>query len=91
MREVETVFWESEAKRSKLFKSKFSHRKLLRKCFQSYLEVKSECSERLKKIFFSFCKFLSDEVETFFWESEVKRSKLFKSKFGHRKLLRKWS
>ena len=35
-------------------------------------------------------KFLSDEVETIFWESKAKRSKLFKSKSGHRKLLRKW-
>ena len=35
------------------------------------------------------CKFLSDEVETIFWESKAKRSKLFKSKFGHSKLLRK--
>ena len=31
--EVETIFWESEAKRSKLLKSKLGHRKLLRKCF----------------------------------------------------------
>ena len=30
-----------------------------------------------------FCKFLSDEVETVFWESEAKRSKLFKSKFAY--------
>ena len=37
-----------------------------------------------------FCKFLSDEVETVFWESETEHSKLFKSKFGHRKLLGKW-
>ena len=34
--------------------------------------------------------FLSDEIETSFWESETKRWKLFKSKLGHRKLLRKW-
>ena len=35
-----------------------------------------------------FCKSLSSEVETVFWEGNVKRSKLFKSKFGRRKLLR---
>ena len=52
--EVETIFWESEAKRSELFKSKFGHRKLLRKWFWSYLELKKECSEHLKKAFFSF-------------------------------------
>ena len=39
-----------------------------------------------KERFSSFCKFLSDKVETAFWESEAKSSKLFKSKFGHRKL-----
>ena len=51
---VETVFCENEAKRSKLFKSKFDQRKLLRKWFWSYLELKNECSERLKRAFFSF-------------------------------------
>ena len=52
--EVETIFRESEAKRSKLFKSKFGRRKFLRKWFWSYLELKNECSERLKKAFFNF-------------------------------------
>ena len=40
--------------------------------------------------FFNFWKLLSEEVETISWESEAKRSTLYKSKFGHRKLLRKW-
>ena len=52
--EVEAVFWDSERKRSKLFKSKFGHRKLLRKWFWSYLQPENECSERLKRAFFSF-------------------------------------
>ena len=52
--EVETVSWESEVKRSKLFKSKFGHRKLLIKWFWSHLELKNECSVRLKRVFFSF-------------------------------------
>ena len=52
--EVETIFRETEPKRSKLFKSKFGRRKFLRKWFWSYLEVESECSERLKKPYFSF-------------------------------------
>ena len=60
------------------------------KWFWSYLELKNECSKRLKRAFFSFLQFLRDEAETIFWESEAKQSKLFKSKFGHRKLLRKW-
>ena len=60
--EVETIFWESEAKRSELFKSKFGHRKLLRKWFWSYLELKNECCERLKRAFFSF-------LQIFEWRS----------------------
>ena len=60
--EVETVFWESKAKCSKLFKSKFGHRKLLRKWFWSYLELKNECSDRLKRAFFSF-------LQIFEWQS----------------------
>ena len=147
--EVETVFWESKADPSKSFKFKVGHRKLFRKLFWTDFEIKSECSKRLKMIFFRFlqifewrsrnrllgkgrqilqdnlnsklvigsfiendfeatlssqtnvlsvwqghfsifCKVLSDEVETVFWESEAKHEQLFKSKFGHRKLLRKW-
>ena len=52
--EVELVYWKSEAKRSKLLKPKFGHRKLLRKLFWSFLELKNKCSERLKRILFSF-------------------------------------
>ena len=52
--EFETIFWKSEGKRSKIFKSKFGHRKLLRKWFSSNLELKNECSECLKKPFSSF-------------------------------------
>ena len=54
--EVETIFWESEAKLWRLFKSKFGHRKLLRKWFWSYLEPKNECCERLKRTVLSFLK-----------------------------------
>ena len=52
--QVETIFWQSEAKCSNLFKSKFGHRKLPRIWFWYYLEFKNECSERLKKAFFQF-------------------------------------
>ena len=48
---VETIFWKSEAQRWKLFKSKFGHRKLLRKEFWNYLELKNECCECLKRAF----------------------------------------
>ena len=141
---VETIFWESEAKRSKLFKSKFGHKELLRKWFWSFLKldvfeksifqffanfwltklkpfpgkvrqgVQNYLNQNLvigsffkngfeatlswktnvlsiwKGHFSIFCKFLSDEVETIFWEREAKRSKLFKLKFDHKELLRKW-
>ena len=52
--EVETIFWESEAKRSILFKSRFAHRKVLRKFFWSYLDLKNECCKCLERDFFSF-------------------------------------
>ena len=60
--EVETIFRESEAKLWKLFKSKFGHRKFVRKWFRSYLELKNECPERLKETFFSF-------LQIFEWRS----------------------
>ena len=50
--EVEKIFWESEAKRSKLFKSRFVHMKLLRKWVLSYLELENQCCEHLKTAFF---------------------------------------
>ena len=60
--EVEPVFWESEEKRSKLFKSKYGHEKLLRKWFWSYLELKNEYSECLKRAFLNF-------LQIFEWRS----------------------
>ena len=60
--DVETIFRESEAKRPKLFKSKIGRRKFLRKWFWSYLELKNECSDRLKKAFFNV-------LEIFEWRS----------------------
>ena len=60
--EVETICWESQKKCPKLFKSKFGYSKLLRKGFWSYFELKSECSERLKRPFFSF-------LQLFEWQS----------------------
>ena len=88
--EVETIFRETEARNQKLLKSKFGHRKLIRKLFCSSLELKNECSEPLKKTLLSFCEVLGDEVETTSWKSDAKRQKLFKLKFGYKKLLRKW-
>ena len=52
--EVGTIFWESEAKPSILFKSRFGHRKGLRKFFWNYLDLKNECCKRLRSTFFSF-------------------------------------
>ena len=52
--EVETSFWESETKRSKLFQSKFGNKKLVREWFSRYLKLKNEYCEHLKRAFFSF-------------------------------------
>ena len=62
--EVQTIFCESEAKLWKLFISKFGHRKLLRKWFWRYLELKNECSKSLKRAFFS--------VFANFWVTKLK-------------------
>ena len=88
--EVETIFRETETRNQKLLKSKFGHRKLIRKLFCSSLELKNECSEPLKKTLLSFCEVLGDEVETTSWKCDAKRRKLFKLKSGYKKLLRKW-
>ena len=53
--EVETIFWGNEANCSKLSKSKFVCRKLPRKSFWGYLELKNECSDCLKRAFTDFC------------------------------------
>ena len=60
--EAETAFWKKEARRSTLFKSKFSHRKLLRKWFWSYLKLENECFECLERAFLSF-------LQSFEWRS----------------------
>ena len=58
--------------------------------FGKSLSSKPNVVSVLTKHFPVLCKFLCDEVETLFWESEAKLSKLLKSKFGHENLLRKW-
>ena len=87
---IKTIFWGSEAKRSKLFKSKLVIGNFLGNGFEAILRSKTNVLSVWKRHFSVFWKFLINEVKTIFWESEGKRSKLFKSKFGHRKLLRKW-
>ena len=57
--------------------------------FEATFSSKTMVLKVWKNGFSHFCKSLTDEVETIFWESETKRSKLFKSKFGHGKLSRK--
>ena len=70
--EVETNFQESETEFSRPIKFKVGDRKLSRKLFWSDLEIKNECLEHLEREIFSYLQFLSDEVETIFWESETK-------------------
>ena len=60
--EVETIFRESEAMRSKLFKSQFGRRKFVRKWFWSYLKLENECFEGLKRACFTF-------LQIFKWRS----------------------
>ena len=50
----ETIFGQSEAKRSKLFKSKSGLTKLPKKWFWRYLELKSKCFKRLNRAFSCF-------------------------------------
>ena len=146
---AQTLFWQTEAKSSRLFKSMFGHMKLLTKCFWSNLELKNKCSDSSKKSAFQFlanflvtklrpfsgkvrqrvkiysnqslgirsflensfgatfssktnvlnawkkrssvsCQFLNHAVKSIFWESPANPSKLFKSKYGHKNLLKKW-
>ena len=75
---VEIILWEDKEKHQKLCKLKFRHRKLLTKWFWRFLEFKNECSECLKRTFFSFCTFLFNEVENVFWESEAIHEKVLK-------------
>ena len=52
------------------------------------LSSKTNVVSVLKEHFSVFCRFLSDEVQIIFWESETKHLGLFKSKFGRSKLMR---
>ena len=64
--EAETVFWESEAKPSKVFKSKVFHNQILRKWFSSYLELKKRMFWRFEKgIFHFFWNFWVAKLKTF--------------------------
>ena len=63
---------------------------LLETTFEATLSSKENVLSVWKRQFSDFYKFLSDKIETIFWEREAKHSKLFKSKFGHWKFLRKW-
>ena len=71
--EVETIFWESKSKHSRLFKRKLFCKKLLRKWSWSYFELKKRCCQRLKSAFLRFFQFFVVEVETISLESEGKR------------------
>ena len=62
----------------------------LENAFEATLIPKANVLSVWKNHISAFCKFLSDKVETAFWEKEGKRSTLFKSKFSNRNLLSKW-
>ena len=59
-------------------------------CFGATMGSKPNVVSILKEHFSTFCKFLSDELQTISWESHAKCEDLFQSKFGHQNLLRKW-
>ena len=65
-------------------------RSFLENGFEAALSSETNVLSVSKYLFSVFCTFLREEVETISWRSEAKRSKLFKSKFGHRNLLKKW-
>ena len=87
---VERISWESEARRWTLFISKFGHKSFVENGFEATLSWNTNVLSLWKEHFSVFCKFLSDEVETICWKSYTKRWRLFKSKFGPRKLLKNW-
>lgn len=70
--EVETISWEGKVK-------------LFRQWFWSYLDIKNEYSQCFKITFFTFLKIFEENVETDFWESDSKCSKLFKLRDDHSK------
>ena len=61
----------------------------LENVFDTTLTSKTNVVSLWKGHFTVFCKFLRDQVEITFRESEAKCPDLFKSRFGHRKVLRK--
>ena len=64
--EVETISWESEPNRSKLFKSRFGQRNLLIKWFWRYLDLKNGLCEHFKRFFFQlFANFWVTKLEPF--------------------------
>ena len=65
-------------------------RSYLENDFEATLSSKMNIVSVWEGHFTVFCKFLRDQVDITFKESEAKCPKLFKSKFGHRKFLRKW-
>ena len=68
----------------------YGRRTFLENGFRATLISKANFLSVWKKHFPVLCKFLSDEIETFWWESEAEWSKLFNSKLRHKSYLSKW-
>ena len=85
--DFETIFWVNETKRQKVLNKNLVIGSFLENGFKATLSSKTSVLSVCKGHFSDFCTFLSDEVETVFWESKADPSKLFKFKVGHRKLL----
>ena len=65
---VKTIFWESESKCSKLFKSKFGNRKFYRKLLWSDLEIPRNVPSIWKCQFLVLCNFWVTKMKPFFGE-----------------------
>ena len=70
---VTKLFWESDAKRWKLFNPMLVIRNILDNSFEITLRSKAKIVSFLKLRFSLFSNFLNYEVESIFWESGEKR------------------
>ena len=88
--EVETIFCKVRQGAENCLNQNLVTGSFLENGIEATLRSRTNVLSIQKGLFSVFCKFSSDKVETVLLESETKRSNLFKSKFGQKKLLSKW-
>ena len=75
---VEIIFWKINAKALRLFRSEICHWEYFKKnIFQATLRRETHVLRTLKLNLWLFRKFLNDEIEAIFWESETKLLKVY--------------